>query len=301
MLALSDQAPEVRQAAARALGRIGGDAVVAALIAALKDEDINVRHEASAALFSVGPEAVPAAISTLSDPDPGIRFLAANILISFKSDAVAPLIVQLKDENSSAQSEAYGILIQIGAPAVPSLIAEIEDETSAIKSKVEDILAQIGRPALKSLKRVLKVGARPAKKAAADIMGRIGDDAAVDPLVTALLDLEIARSAAEALQALGWQPAFTPDKVHFLLAMGKKEAVLSEWQVNEQILIADLRSEEPAVVEYAAVQLIELGGKQMIPRMLEIMKKDESRRMAMAFLQSEHAALRSGAQKWLKR
>jgi HEAT repeat protein len=301
IMALNDNSPQVRQAAATALGRLGGEEIIEPLIAVLKDNDPMVRHNAADALVMADSLAVPALIENLSHPDSGMRFLTANILIEIKSSAVGPLIDQLKNETSPAISMAAGILTQIGAPAVPELIAELEREDSKIRSQASDILIKIGSPAVNLLAVVLKGRNEFSKNAAADILGRIGDKEAIAPLVEALLDLTVCRKAAEALKALAWHPLYTPDKVHFLLAMGKTDDVVAEWETNQQILFVDLRSDDPAAVEYASIRLVELGGKQMIPRMIAVMKNDESRVMAMAFLNSEHAELRLAAQKWMKR
>jgi serine/threonine protein kinase len=81
--ALSDKKDEVlRRHAAVALGRIGPPAhnAVAALIAAFKDRDTAMRDDASNALVSIGPAAVPGLIEALKDDDERVRWKAAEAL-----------------------------------------------------------------------------------------------------------------------------------------------------------------------------------------------------------------------------
>ncbi|MGC8880568.1 MAG: HEAT repeat domain-containing protein, partial [Anaerolineae bacterium] len=72
---------DVRQAAARALGKIGDAAAVPALIEALRDEDEDVRQAAAEALGKIGDAAaVPALIEALRDEDMWVRRAAAEAL-----------------------------------------------------------------------------------------------------------------------------------------------------------------------------------------------------------------------------
>ncbi|HEV8253902.1 MAG TPA: HEAT repeat domain-containing protein, partial [Vicinamibacteria bacterium] len=81
--ALSDKKDEVvRRHAAVALGKVGPAAhnAVAALIAAFKDRDASIRDDASDALVSIGPAAVPGLIEALKDDDERVRWKAAEAL-----------------------------------------------------------------------------------------------------------------------------------------------------------------------------------------------------------------------------
>jgi len=80
----------VRGSAASALGKIGGEWGVAALIKALKDEDLYVRGSAASALGKIGGEwGVAALIEALEDEDRGVRGRAAEALEQIKVELLA--------------------------------------------------------------------------------------------------------------------------------------------------------------------------------------------------------------------
>jgi HEAT repeat protein len=80
--ALSDSDPEVRRLMIEALQGMGVEAV-GPLIAALKDENMDVRRSAARALGTFGRAAaasVPALETSVSDPSPEVRAAAAKAL-----------------------------------------------------------------------------------------------------------------------------------------------------------------------------------------------------------------------------
>ena len=79
--ALNDTNPNVRFAAACALGNIGDNVAVEPLIKSLKDEEGGVREVASIALGKIGDDrAVEPLINALNDPYDAVRIAAANSL-----------------------------------------------------------------------------------------------------------------------------------------------------------------------------------------------------------------------------
>jgi HEAT repeat protein len=72
--ALRDSSEEVRQYAALALGRSGGDAALDTLELLLKDKSPIVRRSALEALGSIGNEKALTLVETkMNDPDPNVR------------------------------------------------------------------------------------------------------------------------------------------------------------------------------------------------------------------------------------
>lgn len=79
---LGDAEPDVRRAAAAALGEIGYPQAVPALAAAVGDSDASVRLAVVEALGRLGgPAVVPALMDALRDPDERVRD-AANFGLS---------------------------------------------------------------------------------------------------------------------------------------------------------------------------------------------------------------------------
>jgi HEAT repeat protein len=73
--ALKDDDADVRLVSAWRLGEavVPGEKRVSALIEALKDRHAGVRRAAAESLWSIGPESGPALIAALKDPDPHVR------------------------------------------------------------------------------------------------------------------------------------------------------------------------------------------------------------------------------------
>ncbi len=92
---LDDPSPEVREEAARALGRIGSPEAVGALSARLSDEDSMIRIEAARALGRIGDRgAVPALADALSSPSAELRAACAEALGSIGDDESIDALLQ---------------------------------------------------------------------------------------------------------------------------------------------------------------------------------------------------------------
>lgn len=135
--ALSSDIPELRMAAASALGQLGEQSAVPQLVDRLDDEDPNVRIRCCAALSQLDhPKAVPALIERLSDPHGGVRREAAVALASIGTDqALAALLDMLDDPNTSIRRVAASSLGASGAiQAVEPLANALNDESSDVRS-----------------------------------------------------------------------------------------------------------------------------------------------------------------------
>ena len=122
--------------AKEALGKIGQPAVPA-LVAALKDEDSDVRRHAAWGLGEVkDPRAVEPLIAALKDKDSHVRGAAAWELGMIKDPrAIEPLIAALKDKDSGGRGAAAWALGMIKDPrAIEPLIAALKDEDSDVRN-----------------------------------------------------------------------------------------------------------------------------------------------------------------------
>ncbi len=139
---------EVRDEAARALGRLGDARAVEPLIATLKDEYWQVRFSAAKALGLIGDaRAVEMLIVTLGDINYTTRWVAARSLGQIGDvQAVEPLITTLEDAAEEVQGAAYEALIEIGAPAVESLIAALKGRGEVVRQSAAWALGNIGDP-----------------------------------------------------------------------------------------------------------------------------------------------------------
>ena len=204
----------------RTLGRIGPAAkdAVPALIAALKDEDGDVRMEVVRTLREIGPaaeDAVPALITALKDEIWDVRGSAANALREIgpaAEDAVPALITALKDEIWDVRGSAADALREIGPAAVPALIAVLKDEDSDVRMEVVRTLGRIGPAAKDAVLEIVRSyrNADPGPKSVIDwALEMIGPAAlgSVPDLILMLGDekREVRRAAADALYGIGFE------------------------------------------------------------------------------------------------
>jgi HEAT repeat protein len=120
---LTRTAAAVRWNAARTLGKLGADKALGPLVAALKDEDADVREHAAEALGDIGPAAAA---------------------------AVEPLTGALRDPNARVRHDAARSLGQIGPaarPAVPALRGLRDDPEPAVREAAARALAALEPPA----------------------------------------------------------------------------------------------------------------------------------------------------------
>jgi HEAT repeat protein len=176
---LRDRHVEVRQVAARALGRVGAKEAVPALSTAVtRPEGLSMREVASA-LVMLEPDATASIIGVAAEArDPQVRAMAAEVLgLRGAVEATGPLMALLADDpDTEVRIRSARALGRIGARAAAGpLIVALEAEAPELRAVAARALGQVG---------------------AAD---------AVDALVRRLCDPwhRVASNAADALALLG--------------------------------------------------------------------------------------------------
>jgi HEAT repeat protein len=124
-------------------GRQAGDTTsiaVPALIAALRDPDVQVRRAAAGSLSNLeDPRAIPALIEALKDSDAEVRACAAQALGSFEDKRAVPgLVALVKDGNKDVRTAALSSL--------HAMASEVPDE--AILSALNDGDAEVRQSAI---------------------------------------------------------------------------------------------------------------------------------------------------------
>ena len=220
--ALTDPALSVRAHAARALGRIGPAASVAAagLILLLKDEDETVRRDAIEAVGKVGgatAEIVAALVECLDDPSHHLRAAAAKELGAMKEAAVAacpalvPLLQDREEEVRDAAAEAIGQIGHFGNEAADEMAEGLASLDSVVRAQTAEALGTIGESAHETapaLVDALTDENDMVRAKAVEALGKIGEaaaDVAIPGLVRALRDSDnvVSSLAAEALGQMG--------------------------------------------------------------------------------------------------
>jgi HEAT repeat protein len=166
--------------------------MVAALTAALKDSDKEVRETAMQALVQLrDPSIFEPLTQALKDGSPDVREQAAFGLGQLRDRrAVQPLIASLKDENPGVREQVVFALGQIRDPqAVEGLALAVRDPNADVREKAVFALGQIrDRRAVEPLISALKDSDADVREQAAFALGQIRDRGAVDALAVAIKD-----------------------------------------------------------------------------------------------------------------
>jgi HEAT repeat protein len=233
------------------------------LIAALKDEDNDVREASAVTLLEIGAPAVKALIVALKDES--VHVTVAEVLSGIgDTRAVEPLIAALRDDDWAMREAA--------AEALEHLDWQPEESEAGagywIVKRQWDRCAQIGAPAVKPLIAALKDGDENSRRGIAQALGEIGDPRAVEPLIATLKDKDegVREAIIRALAQVGTS-AVEP----LIAALEGKNKWMREAAARALGQIGDTRSVEPliatlkdkdrSVCEAAAEALGNLGWK----------------------------------------
>jgi len=161
--------------AAAILGEIGDPSAVEPLARALRDENNDVRCQASGALAKFGRGAVEPLTTVLADPDPDVRVVAAGVLGDIgDASVVEPLIGTLRDANDDVRGAAGGALIRAGNAAVDPLIGATKDSDRNVRLYAAGALKYIGDPrAIDALRDLARSGDAEEKSVAEDAIEKI--------------------------------------------------------------------------------------------------------------------------------
>lgn len=166
----SDNSRNVRNAAARALGKTRSNRVIRSLGRVLTDEDVIARFGAVEALGETQSGiAVGLLIQAMNDTEYSIRRAAVRVLGKKKSPAAIPALIAVLNHKESAlrqeAAEALGNFRQ--EQVVDALINALEDRESAVVRSAANSLKKIGSDkALTALKKTIppEPSASPLKK-----------------------------------------------------------------------------------------------------------------------------------------
>jgi HEAT repeat protein/beta-lactamase regulating signal transducer with metallopeptidase domain len=166
--------------------------MIAALTAALKDPDKEVRETAMHALVQMrDPSIFEPLLQALKDGSPDVREQAAFGLGQMRDKrAVQPLIAAAKDENADVREQAVFALGQLRDPAaVDGIAAAVKDVNADVREQAVFALGQLrDRRAVDPLISALKDTSPDVREQAAFALGQIRDARAVDALVVAVKD-----------------------------------------------------------------------------------------------------------------
>lgn len=186
-------------------GKTADPRTVAALTAALKDTDKDVRETALHALVQLrDPSIFEPLVQALSDGAPDVREQAAFGLGQLRDRrAVDPLTKALKDQTPDVREQAAFALGQIrDRSAVPGLAAAVRDADDDVREQAVFALGQIRDPAsVDPLVSAMHDPKADVREQAVFALGQIRDRRAVEPLISSLkdADADVREQAAFAL------------------------------------------------------------------------------------------------------
>ncbi|MBC8229605.1 HEAT repeat domain-containing protein [bacterium] len=168
-------------------------------------------------------------------PNPSPQTPLPNLIIE-------PLVSLLQDKSNMVSASAAATLAEIGEPTVKSLVNAVNGDNAMVRAIAVDILGKIHPENLQEyrLSRYIKdlTDQNVSTRANAAIaLGSISDERAVEPLISALKDVDssVRQNATDALIKIG-EPAIRP-------------------------LIPTLKGQDASVQLHAAVALREIGFK----------------------------------------
>jgi HEAT repeat protein/beta-lactamase regulating signal transducer with metallopeptidase domain len=168
--------------------------MVAALTAALKDTDKDVRETALHALLQMrDPGIFDPLVQALSDMSADVREQAAAGLGQLRDRrAVQPLTNALKDQNADVREQAAFALGQLrDRAAVPGLTAALKDSDDDVREQAVFALGQLRDPAsVEGLISAVRDAKPNVREQAVFALGQLRDRRAVEPLVSALKDTD---------------------------------------------------------------------------------------------------------------
>lgn len=183
---LGDEAVAVRTTAAFALGVLGGEASVEALVRAFDDPDPSVRLAVLDAVCSAeSPSGADIATRAAKDSVVAVREAAPGALLQLLDDALEALVHLARDEAPGVRAAAAACLGACGEGAAPAVSELLEDAHEEVRIEAAFSAATLGeRKALPIL--VALLGDRRLEREAAEALGRLGDPAAKAPLARVL-------------------------------------------------------------------------------------------------------------------
>lgn len=199
--ALSDPMPQVRAHAAGAIGRMGAEASIDVLVAALADPDYGTRVRALEALEMIRPDDTGALERSLRDENADVRKRAALALE--RVGYLTTCVEGLASDDVSVAKKAYGAMLELGrAGLADGVAAHLHHNDFRVRARVARLCGELGVARLgAALTRIKDDPSWPVRARVAEALGALKMDDGADALVTLLADIEapVRDAAAEAL------------------------------------------------------------------------------------------------------
>ncbi|HEY9638381.1 MAG TPA: HEAT repeat domain-containing protein [Coleofasciculaceae cyanobacterium] len=260
LLLLKDQAPNVREKAAEALGEIGNETAVPALLKALDDDPVfTVRWATVTALGKIGSETVvPGLKKALDDTAYFVRLAAVSALGAIGGKAAISALLkaleQQKDWNVYLKA-AYELEKLGHTNGITALSKALENPEFTICGKAISALELLNseRAVWALFEAIEKHPKSSVRQKAIEALGRIGSDAAI-PILLKALNRNTVEVKESVIKALGQISSDAATKAMFDI----------------------LTTDDNCYIRRSVIAILgQLGNKSAIPILLDILEKDE--------------------------
>ena len=267
--ALRDDNKGVRDAAVRALARIGNENVAYAVVEYLPDRNITTRNLAAELLMEIGMRSVPALLPALYDPDQDVRKFAVDIVGVIKApQAVEHLVKLLEDPDPNVIVSSVEALGNIGEPLAVAPLIALYDERADSQAVIVESLGKIG-----------------GSRAAAFLQSRFVDTLATlssDPvLMYTYLEALGSVGNAQTVSALREQVAHVTGKLrnillHSMVQIAERNSVaLTGVEKLKGPLLEALKDDDAAIRRSAAKALLQVEGDDVTEALAGVLGGDE--------------------------
>jgi HEAT repeat protein len=270
---------ELRWMAVRQVSQLKA-AAVPALLEALRAPGADTVRFAAYTLGEIrAAAAVPALVPLLSSPDTEIRQHAAYALGMIRDKAaIDALIGALKDADPVVRGYAATALGEIGDPRAKQALLEALRAEDASMVNMAAALYTLGSPEVVGiLIGKLRDPSPNNRLYAIYALGKISDPEMVRPLVDVLDSEEIGWLAAKALVNIG-PPALQP-LLEALFSENRTVRLYATYALGEirdpkgaRGVLKMLQDPDPLVVDTAAVALVAIGERSVIPAVAQLLK-----------------------------
>lgn len=197
---LKDISPKVRSAAATALGMIGDDRAIEPLLTLLKDDNTKVRRAALEALndLNINEKHIDVIKICLRDQDPRVRELTAILLGKDGEKALNPLLLGLKDEITEVRVSSVHSLLEMMSRTPP-------ERSEEVRKTISEGLERYSETAYVVIEVLEKTESKAIRRNAMWLLGQLEDSRGIGTLTKILQTgtSEERRLAATSLVKIG--------------------------------------------------------------------------------------------------